>query len=150
MSRGDRPASPTFVSITTGLRYEMQDMLRATIRDALELLVAQGVKIGAGERVVVKINLAVPAPPEAAVGTDPGLLRATIDVLHERQAEVVVVEDCDESALDLSGVGAVVAESGATFLNLRERPYQDVVRGSSVYHYAQDVLQADHLISIPN
>jgi uncharacterized protein (DUF362 family) len=144
-----RFVSPGFVSITTGLRYDMQDVLRGRIREALARLDVQGAGIGPGQRVAVKINLAVPAPPEAAVGTHPALLRAAIVALQELRAEVVVVEDCDDAALPLSGVAAVIAETGATFLNLRERRYQEVRVGSSTYQYAQDVLQADHLISIP-
>jgi uncharacterized protein (DUF362 family) len=149
MTMGATPASPAFVSITTGLRYDMQDVLRGKVRDALARLDAQGVEIGPGERVAVKINLAVPAPPQSAVGTHPELLRAAIAALQERRAEIVVVEDCDEAALPVSGVAAVIAETGAAFLNLRDRPYNDVSCGSSVYRYAQDVLQAAHLISIP-
>lgn len=141
--------SPAFVSITPGLRYEMQDILQDKIRDALKLRGANGIRISPGERVAVKINLAVPAPPEAAVGTHPELLRAVIAVLKELQAEIVVVEDCDEAAVALSGVAAIIAETGVTFLNLRGRPFQSVTSGSYVYQYAQDVLQSTHLISIP-
>jgi uncharacterized protein (DUF362 family)/Pyruvate/2-oxoacid:ferredoxin oxidoreductase delta subunit len=138
-----------FVSITPGLRYEMQDVLQGKIRDALKLLGAQGAAIRPGERVALKINLAVPAPPEAAASTHPEILRAAIAVLHEARAEVVVVEDCDEEALPLSGVAAVMAETGVPFLNLRARPFQDVASAGHLYHYAQDLLQADHLVSIP-
>jgi uncharacterized protein (DUF362 family) len=69
------PASPAFISITPDLRYEMQGTLQDKIRTALKLLDANGTKIRPRERIVLKINLAVPAPPEAAVGTHPELLR---------------------------------------------------------------------------
>ncbi len=138
-----------FISITPDLRYAMQDVLQDKVRAAVKLLGEQGTAIRPGERVALKINLAVPAPPEAATGTHPELLRAVIAVLHEWQAEVVVVEDCDEEALPLAGVAAVLAETGVPFLNLRDRPFQDVVSAGHVYHYAQDLLQADHVISIP-
>jgi uncharacterized protein (DUF362 family) len=139
-------SEPAFVSITPGLCYEMQDGLQDKIRDALKRLDAP---IRPGERVALKINLAVPAPPQAAVGTHPEVLRAAISVLHEARAEVVVVEDCDAEALPLSGVGAVVAETGVPFLNLRDRPFQSVASAGHWYQYAQDVLQADRLIAIP-
>jgi uncharacterized protein (DUF362 family)/ferredoxin len=142
-------ASPPFVSITPGLRYEMQAVLQGKVRDAVKLLGEQGTAIHPGERVALKINLAIPASPEAAVSTHPEVLRAVIAVLQEVRAEVVVVEDCDGEALPLSGVAAIMAETGVPFLNLRDRPFQDVASAGHVYHYAQDLLQADHLISIP-
>ena len=143
------PASPAFVSITPGLRYEMQGILQGKVRDALNLLAANGTKISPRERVALKINLAVPALPQAAVGTHPELLRGVIAVLKELQAEIVVVEDCDEAALPISGVAAVVAETGVTFLNLRNRAFRNVTSNSYMYQYAQDLLQSAHLISIP-
>jgi uncharacterized protein (DUF362 family)/Pyruvate/2-oxoacid:ferredoxin oxidoreductase delta subunit len=142
-------SGPAFISITPGLRYDMQEALQDKIRGAVKLLGAQGAAIRPGERVALKINLAVPAPPEAAVGTHPEVLRAVIAVLHEARAEVVVVEDCEGEALPLSGVAAVMAEAGVPFLNLRDRPFQDVPSAGHSYHYAQDLLQADRLISIP-
>jgi uncharacterized protein (DUF362 family) len=72
-----------------------------------------------------------------------------IAVLEEFQAEIIVVEDCDEAALPISGVAAVIAETGVTFLNLRDRPFRNVTSGSYGYQYAQDLLQSTHLISIP-
>ncbi len=142
-------AGPPFVSITPGLRYEMQAVLQDKVRDAVKRLGEQGTAIHPGERVALKINLAIPAPPEAAVSTHPEVLRAVIAVLQEARAEVVVVEDCDVEALSLSGAAAVMAETGVPFLNLRDRPFQDVPSAGHVYHYAQDLLQADRLISIP-
>jgi uncharacterized protein (DUF362 family) len=139
-------SGPAFVAITPGLRYEMQDVLQDKIRAAVKRL---GAPIGPGERVALKVNLAVPAPPEAAVSTHPAVLRAAIAVLQDLQAEVVVVEDCDAAALPLSGTAAVLAETGVPFLNLRDRPFQDVASAGYVYHYAQDLLQAAHVISIP-
>ena len=112
-------------------------------------LASRGKKIHPGEQVALKINLTVPAPPEAAAGTHPEILRAAITVLQETQAEILVVEDCDEVALPLSGVADIVTETGVTFLNLRHRPYQEVSSGSYSYSYAQDLLQADVLISLP-
>ncbi len=149
MTLEPKPASPAFISITPGLRYEMQAVLQDKIRDGLKLLADGGRKISPGERVALKINLTIPAPPEAAAGTHPEILRAVIAVLQEFQAEVLVVEDCDEAALPLSGAAAVVAERGVPFHNLRYHPYQDITFGSYSYAYAQDLLQADRLISLP-
>jgi uncharacterized protein (DUF362 family)/Pyruvate/2-oxoacid:ferredoxin oxidoreductase delta subunit len=141
--------SPAFISVAPGLRYEMQAALKDKIRAALQLAGAGGLRIDPGERVALKINLAVPAPPEAAVGTHPELLRATITVLKELRADVVVVEDCEETALSVSGVADVIAQTGVSFLNLRDRPFQTIASASTAYQYAQDLLQAAHLISIP-
>ena len=143
------PGSPAFISITPGLRYEMQAVLQDKIRAALKLPGRDGLRISPGERVALKINLAVPAPPEAAVGTHPELLRAAITVLKELRADVVVVEDCEEAALLISGVAGVVAQTGVPFLNLRDRPFQAVTSAATVYQYARDLLQSTHLISIP-
>ena len=142
-------ASPVFVSLTTDLRYDMQGLLKQKIRKSVKLMEARTSMIRPGDRVVIKVNLAVPAAPEAAVGTHPELVRAVVSVLKERHARIVLAEDCTDEAVQMSGIAGIAADTDVRFLNLRYRPYQDVARGPRTYSYALDVLRADRLISMP-
>jgi hypothetical protein len=130
-----------FLDITPNLRYEMEDLIRARLRDSLARLHDTKMEIRAGDRVALKINLAVPAPPEAAVGTHPLLLRAVILELQALGAVITVVEDCEPEAVTISGTAAVLAEVGVPFVNPRDRSFQPVLSHLSRYSYATDILK---------
>ncbi|HEX3044838.1 MAG TPA: DUF362 domain-containing protein, partial [Bacillota bacterium] len=138
-----------FIDITPNLHYDMGDLIRARIRASLARLHATPGEIHPGDTVAIKINLTIPAPPELAVTTHPLLLRAIILELQSLGATITVVEDCEPEAVSVSGTAAVLAETGVSFINLRERDFQPVASNPTIYSYATDILNTTHLISIP-
>ena len=77
-----------------------------------------------GERVVVKPNLLMPAPPERAITTHPAVIEALLMVLRDWVKEVVVAESPGfgslKRVLEVSGVAEVVERMRVSWVELGE------------------------------
>lgn len=140
----------SFISIKTGLSYEDMGSMRKSIREGLERVKLSEKPIRPGDTVAVKLNISASFEPDKAVCTHPEVVRAAVEELKDLGTRVLLVEDCyDSSAPQVSGVLKVAEDTGVEFLNLRDRRYKEVALGEKVYHYYEDILNADHLILIP-
>lgn len=132
------------------MTYEMQDKMREKIRESLKKLEACGKPILPGHRVAIKVNVPGPFPPEKAASTHPELVRATVEELKLLGVRVTLYEDCyKDSNMEISGVLKVAEETGVDFVNLKDRPFREIKIGDIVYQYYEEVLEADHLVSLP-
>lgn len=115
-----------------------------------------------GARVLLKVNLLAPVPPEAAVTTHPSVVKAVITLVRDAGGEPFVADSPgflfvggEDSALQVSGVKRACDEMEVDSWQFEhlERPYFEVdVPGgewlTSVYA-ARLALEADAIITLP-
>ena len=112
-----------------------------------------------GRRVVLKPNL-VEFDPRGVVNTHPALVAATVSVLRSLGARDVIVAEGPghrrdtEYLLDASGLGAVLRDVGASYVDLNTDRLRSVTVPSRFtrlgrLHLPETVLGADLLVSMP-
>jgi uncharacterized protein (DUF362 family)/Pyruvate/2-oxoacid:ferredoxin oxidoreductase delta subunit len=139
-----------FIKIQSGLTYENIDEIHQGIRQGLEKAKHSAKPIKPGDSVVVKVNVSGPYKPEKAACTSPVIVKAVVEELKGLGAKVSIVEDCyDSDAPRISGMLDAAEDTGAEFINLRDRPYTEVAISGKTYHYYEDILNADHLVLVP-
>jgi len=133
---------------------------KSAISRSLELIGGLESIVSRGDRVLLKVNLLAPRPPEDAVTTHPAVVAAVIDLVKEAGGIPIVGDSAGmihpgatAEALDISGIQAVAAEKGAEIANFETTGFEkvDVKNGkklSSIY-MAKPVLEADIVISLP-
>ena len=133
---------------------------KSAISRSLELIGGLESIVSPGDRVLLKVNLLAPRPPEDAVTTHPAVVAAVIDLVKEAGGIPIVGDSAGMThlgataeALDISGIQAVAAENGAEIANFDSTGFEkvDVKNGkklSSIY-MAKPVLEADVVISMP-
>lgn len=139
-----------FLGVYSGLSYDMSDEIGARVRDALHCLVKQGRPIKKGDSVAIKVSIPIPLGPERAASTHPEILKAVIRELQSIGARVTVYEDCyNDTAPYVSGIFDAALETGTEFVNLNGKRTRDVKVKERTYKYYEDILNADHLVSLP-
>ncbi len=140
----------SFIKIQTKLAYEDMYLINKSIRECLEKVNFSEKPIKSGESVVIKVNIVGPYKPEKAACTHPEIVRAAVEELKSLGAKVTIAEDCyDDEAPFISGILDIANETGVEFVNLRDRPYREIIVGDKTYNYYEDILNADHLVLIP-
>jgi uncharacterized protein (DUF362 family) len=141
------------VGVLAAARYDagLEDVLRRGI--ALFDLDVRG------RRVVLKPNL-VEFDPKGVVNTHPALVAATVSVFRSLGAREVVVAEGPghrrdtEYLLDASGLGAVLHDVGAPYVDLntdrvREVPLASRYTALGRLHLPETIVGADLLVSMP-
>jgi len=110
--------SRSIVAVVRCEDYEPDRVLDAC-RRAVGL--AGGLDVEAGQRILLKPNLLLAAPPERAVTTHPAVVRAMALLTKEAGAEVWVGDspggvewNVTDRALEVTGIGPAAEEAGAT------------------------------------
>ena len=140
------------VSIQRVPTYERHEVV-AGLRRLLEPLGGMAAFIRPGERVLIKPNLLMGKPPEAAVTTHPELLRAVVEEVKGAGGTPLVGDSPGigsyRKITEQTGIAAVCAESGAELVEFREVA---PVQGSGMFKkldLARPYLEADRIINLP-
>ncbi len=147
---------PPKVSIVRCPNYE-QEKVDQAIRKSLNLIGGIEKIVKPKDRVLLKVNILNADPPEKAVTTHPAVLRATIKLLKEAKAEVLVGEDPGiaygdpEKAWKISGLKQAAVEEGAQVVSFRRGRQVNFPHNKQVstLYIAQEVMEADLVISLP-
>lgn len=134
-----------------------QKKVNEAVRQSLELIGGLESIIGAGQRVLIKVNILNADRPEKAVTTHPALLRSVIRCVKEVGGEAVVGEASGivykdmERAWRASRLKEAAQEEGADVINFQkvlkvENPKNKMV---PTLHIAKEVLSSDVVISLP-
>ena len=112
------------VSIVRCESYE-RAAIRKSVEEALSPLGGLSVYVAPKDKVLIKPNLVRGANPESAISPHPEILRALIELLQERGAEVFVGDspglESPEAALEASGYMAVMREYGVKVADFYQR-----------------------------
>lgn len=134
-----------------------QKKVDETVRQSLELIGGLESIIGAGQRVLIKVNILNADRPEKAVTTHPALLRSFIRCVKEVGGKPLVGEASGiaykdtKRAWQVSGLKKAAQEEGADVINFQkvqkvENPKNRMV---PTLHIAEEVLSSDAVISLP-
>lgn len=134
-----------------------QKKVDEAVRQSLELIGGLESIIGAGQRVLIKVNILNADRPEKAVTTHPALLRSVIRCVKEVGGEAVVGEasgiayEDTERAWQVSGLKKAAQEEGADVINFQKVQKVENPRNRMVptLHIAKEVLSSDAVISLP-
>ncbi len=133
--------------------------LKALLRDQLSKIGVTDRLIKAGSRILIKPNIGVSTPPEAAETTDPRLVEALILLLREFSPREIIVGESSvigtdtRKAFETSGITAVAERTGATLVDFkkeryRRRPVQDFLAVESI-HVPELIDEVDVIINVP-
>jgi len=136
--------------------YEPDRVLDAC-RRAVDLV--GGLDVAPGQRVLLKPNLLLAAPPERAVTTHPAVVRAMTTLVREAGGEAWVGDspggvewNVTDRALEVTGIGPAAEEAGATIVNfdagdaeIVEFPEGEILKRFAV---ARAVREADAIVSL--
>jgi uncharacterized protein (DUF362 family)/ferredoxin len=107
-----------------------------------------------GLRVLVKPNLLMDRPPEAAVTTHPDVLRAVIRALRARGADVAVGDSPanavrQEKVWERTGTRSVCVAEGVPLLNFEQIGTRRIPREGEECHVAIPALDAGLIVNLP-
>ncbi len=149
------------VSIVRCAAYE-PEAVEAALRRNLELIGGIESIVRPGNRVLLKVNLLSPRPPEQAVTTHPIVVGAMLRLVRAAGGRPVVGDSSGgllagqaqtEKALSVTGIRAAAAANGAELANFDAGRIAVVENSASspvpVLHLAQSVLDADVVINMP-
>jgi uncharacterized protein (DUF362 family)/NAD-dependent dihydropyrimidine dehydrogenase PreA subunit len=133
-------------SMYSRLSYDDEAGVTAAIEDGM---VGCG-RIRPGDRVAIKANVLGPFPASQAATSHPAVVGATARVMADLGARVVVYEDCySDLGPRISGIEEAMACIGIRYVALAKREYRRISGASRDYMYAVDILECDHLVSVP-
>ena len=129
------------------------DTVTAALERVLAPLGGMAAFVRPGERVLLKPNMLSAKPPERAVTTHPGVLRAVILAVQAAGATVLVGDSPgiggQRRVAERSGMLAVIEETGAEYAPFEETAE---VAGSGTFkrfQLARPYLEADRVINLP-
>ena len=134
-----------------------QKKVDAAVRQSFELIGGLESIIGAGQRVMLKVNILNADRPEKAVTTHPVLLRSVIRCVKEVGGKPVVGEASGiaykdmEEAWRASRLKRAAQEEGAEVINFQKVQKVENPKNKRVptLHIAKEVLSSDAVISLP-
>ncbi len=141
------------VSIVRCESYE-RAAIRKSVEEALSPLGGLSVYVAPKDKVLIKPNLVRGANPESAISPHPEILRALIELLQERGAEVFVGDspglESPEAALEASGYMAVMREYGVKVADFYREVETSVPDGglSKKVKIVRAVLEADKIVNL--
>ena len=123
----------SIVAIDRCESYEISDV-SACIE---KICAAAGMPDVAGRKILLKPNILSDAKPEAAITTNPQVVRALIRLLKEKGASEIYVGDSPglhspSFAGRACGIGAVCDEEGATWVNFMDNPVTKQLEGTKI------------------
>ena len=127
-------------------------------RKAVDALGGMGEFVGNGDKVALVPNIGWARTPEQGANTNPGVVKALIEMCFEAGAKQVTVfcNPCVNAKVSYqtSGIGAAVQDAGAYLLYLSgEGDYSEVSFPDAVWskknHVAKALLEADIFINAP-
>lgn len=147
------------VSVVRCKDYEGKRVERA-VEECLDHLGGMKSFVRPGDRVLLKVNLLAPTPPDEAVITHPHVVKAVIQQVKDAGGIPWVGDSSGgpfagltSRAFKVSGLEDVAKETGAVIKNFDvegivplNNPHQ---RGIKTFHVARPVVEADVLINIP-
>jgi uncharacterized protein (DUF362 family)/NAD-dependent dihydropyrimidine dehydrogenase PreA subunit len=107
------------VSIVKCSDYNQSELC---VKKAIDLIGGIGSIVKSGDKVLCKVNLLLPAKPEAAITTHPRLVEAVIKLVKSRGAEPWVGDSSGgrgktQEAFEVSGIKAVCEKHNAKIIN---------------------------------
>lgn len=151
-SEAHRKASRSRVAVLSAADYmrPLEDVVRRGI-ELFDLTLR-------GRRVLLKPNL-VEVDPDGVINTHPAVVRAVIEVMRSFGAEVIVGEGAghrrdNEYLLEATGIGDVLYETGARFIDLNNDAVRRVRLRSRFTEFGElylpeSVISADLFVSLP-
>jgi len=149
------------VAVVRCAAYE-PETVETALRRSFALLGGLEQIIKPGNRVLLKVNLLSPRPPEQAVTTHPAVVGAMVRLVREAGAVPIVGDSSGgilagqsptAKALTVSGVRAAAATNGAEVINFDGDRVMAVDNGTNplvpVLHLAQAALSADVIVTLP-
>lgn len=129
----------------------------ASTRAAVDNLGGMGRFVKRGQRVLVKPNICIAAPPEQAATTNPDVVGTLVKMCLEAGAASVLVLDYPfasfDAAYDASGIAQAVAAAGGSMEKISDYKFREVrlpdgedLHSIGIY---EEVLKADVLIDVP-
>ncbi len=149
------------VSLVKCESYEAE-FIRQALERGIEPLGGWSKFLKPGQKVLLKVNLIGPVPPQQAATTHPELVRALIRICRAQGCEVWVGDSAGGAiagisptakALKVAGFEAVAAEEGAKIINFDQAGAGEVPsktgRFVKSFFLAKPVLDADVVINLP-
>jgi uncharacterized protein (DUF362 family) len=144
------------VSIVRCEEYEEEKVERA-LRESLELIGGLEKIIKPGEKVLLKVNMLMAAPPRDAATTHPAVLKAAIKLVQERGAVPLVGDSPGnayaniEKALEVTGFREVCRQTGAKIIKFGIDGVESLACPDrnllSNLNISREVLEVDAIIS---
>jgi uncharacterized protein (DUF362 family)/NAD-dependent dihydropyrimidine dehydrogenase PreA subunit len=137
------------------------DMLvRKSVEASLAPLGGLGSVVKKGDRVLIKLNLLASKPPEAAVTTNPALVRAVVRMVQELGAVPVVGDSPGgrstgtsyKALLKTTGIQQVIDETGCEPVRFDDESVEVYTESAKAYKklkLAKAVMDADVVICLP-
>ena len=140
--------------------YQMGN-IAAAINDGMAALAGIDETLAPGVKVLLKVNLLGPKPPESAAITHVEMVRGMVRYLHERGC-IVSIGDSSGGAIagisptkrsfKISGILDMAAEEGAEIISFDQAGVQEIIPESGfvpVMYLAKPLFTADVVINMP-
>ncbi|MGB9370473.1 MAG: DUF362 domain-containing protein [Halobacteriota archaeon] len=147
------------VSITRCDSYELEKV-KNSVTTSLEPLGGLKNFVKEGDRVLVKLNLSMPKPPEAAITTHPAVAQAVVESIQELGATPIVGDapggGCSPATyralLKTTGIQRVIDETGCESVRFDDGKVQVVSESARTFKrlwICKAVTEADVIIGVP-
>ncbi|MFA5772337.1 MAG: DUF362 domain-containing protein [Thermoplasmata archaeon] len=146
------------MSIVSIVKCEDYAKADAAVRKAAELIGGMKKIVKKDDTVLLKPNVLMPKPPEAAVTTHPEIIRTMINLVKEAGGIPVIGDGCGSAyststAFKASGIEEIANENGVELINFEksgmyklDNPNGEILKSVIV---AKPVIDADVIISLP-
>jgi len=144
--------------VTCGDAHDCQ-VVKAAVRECLDLLGGLDSIVSAGDCVLIKPNVLGPFPYKTGVVTNPAVVRTLIIMAKEAGAKEVIVGESSlvgadtGRSFDVSGIGAATREAGGRLMDFKkDEPVPVVVPGGRVLkrtRVPKTAMYADVIINVP-
>jgi uncharacterized protein (DUF362 family)/Pyruvate/2-oxoacid:ferredoxin oxidoreductase delta subunit len=150
---------PYEVSVVKCSSYD-DAAVRTAVDESLMFLGGLGSVVKKGDRVLIKLNLLAAKPPEAAVTTNPALVKAVVRLVQELGAIPIVGDSPGgrstgtsyRAVLETTGIRQVIDETGCASVRFDDEKVEVFTGSAKVYKklaLAKAVVDADVVISLP-
>ena len=150
---------PYEVAIAKCDSYELEKV-RAGVNASLEPIGGLRNFVKEGDRVLVKLNLSMPKPPEAAITTHPAVAQAVVESIQELGATPIVGDapggGCSTATyralLKTTGIQRVIDETGCESVRFDDDKVQVVSESARTFKrlwICKAVTEADVIIGVP-
>ncbi len=132
--------------------YEMDEVVRV-LRHGLDLI-DPGCRLFAGDQILIKPNLLVPAPPRSGVCTHPSITAGLVDLVRERAASGVTVGDSPAvhsaaAVAEMLGLSEVLQSRDVSLQEFSDAQWMYCAEGEVCRRFpiARQVSEADGVVS---
>ena len=141
------------VAIRDGLTYDRHSLTGA-LRDMVEAVGGWPDSMGAGSRVLLKVNMLAAKRPERAITTHPQVVAALARLLLDRGCSVAVGDSPGGAVKgvqrywDKCGFAAVAEEMGLELVNFERSGSEERLVNGFTYHIARPVFDFDAVVNM--